>query len=221
MDILLIRDKKGKQIMERMLVTQALNELKLLDSRILKEVKQARFVAAAKTTEKKISPSITKDEFIEQAKSSYQSIKDLIARRATIKAAVVASNAVTKVTIAGVEMTVADAIERKTSIDYEIGLLTTMKNQFEQERSKVNMQNTLMEDKIDKNIEIMLGKDGKTKDEDLDSMMKLFRSANQWSLVDPLDIEKLINELTDQVNGFSSEVDSALQISNCITWIEF
>ena len=207
--------------MERMLVTQALNELKLLDSRILKEVKQARFVAAAKTTEKKISPSITKDEFIEQAKSSYQSIKDLIARRATIKAAVVASNAVTKVTIAGVEMTVADAIERKTSIDYEIGLLTTMKNQFEQERSKVNMQNTLMEDKIDKNIEIMLGKDGKTKDEDLDSMMKLFRSANQWSLVDPLDIEKLINELTDQVNGFSSEVDSALQISNCITWIEF
>lgn len=221
MDILLIRDKKGKQIMERMLVTQALNELKLLDSRILKEVKQARFVAAAKTAEKKISPSITKDEFIEQAKSSYQSIKDLIARRATIKAAVVASNAVTKVTIAGVEMTVADAIERKTSIDYEIGLLTAMKNQFEQERSKVNMQNTLMEDKIDKNIEIMLGKDGKTKDEDLDSMMKLFRSANQWSLVDPLDIEKLINELTDQVNGFSSEVDSALQISNCITWIEF
>lgn len=207
--------------MERMLVTQALNELKLLDSRILKEVKQARFVAAAKTAEKKISPSVTKDEFIEQAKSSYQSIKDLIARRATIKAAVVASNAVTKVTIAGVEMTVADAIERKTSIDYEIGLLTAMKNQFEQERSKVNMQNTLMEDKIDKNIEIMLGKDGKTKDEDLDSMMKLFRSANQWSLVDPLDIEKLINELTDQVNGFSSEVDSALQISNCITWIEF
>ena len=207
--------------MEKMLVTQALNELKLLDSRILKEVKQARFVAAAKTAEKKISPSVTKDEFIEQAKSSYQSIKDLIARRATIKAAVVASNAVTKVTIAGVEMTVADAIERKTSIDYEIGLLTAMKNQFEQERSKVNMQNTLMEDKIDKNIEIMLGKDGKTKDEDLDSMMKLFRSANQWSLVDPLDIEKLINELTDQVNGFSSEVDSALQISNCITWIEF
>lgn len=207
--------------MEKMLVTQALNELKLLDSRILKEVKQARFVAAAKTAEKKISPSVTKDEFIEQAESSYQSIKDLIARRATIKAAVVASNAVTKVTIAGVEMTVADAIERKTSIDYEIGLLTAMKNQFEQERSKVNMQNTLMEDKIDKNIEIMLGKDGKTKDEDLDSMMKLFRSANQWSLVDPLDIEKLINELTDQVNGFSSEVDSALQISNCITWIEF
>lgn len=207
--------------MEKMLVTQALNELKLLDSRISKEIKQARFVAAAKTVEKKISPSVTKDEFIEQAKSSYQSIKDLIARRAIIKAAVVASNAVTKVTIAGVEMTVADAIERKTSIDYEIGLLTAMKNQFEQERSKVNMQNTLMEDKIDKNIEIMLGKDGKTKDEDLDSMMKLFRSANQWSLVDPLDIEKLINELTDQVNGFSSEVDSALQISNCITWIEF
>lgn len=204
-----------------MLVTQALNELKLLDSRIIKETHNARFVAAAKTVEKKVTPNLTKEDFIEGAKASYQSIKDLIARRAAIKAAVVASNAVTKVTINGEEMTVAEAIERKSSIEYDKGFLVAMKNQLERETSQMNTQNVLMESKIDKNIETMLGKDGKTKDEDLDNLMKVFRTANQWSLVDPLGLKDLINKLDTQVTGFESEVDSALQISNCTTWIEF
>lgn len=207
--------------MEKMLVTQALNELKLLDSRIGKEISRSRFIAAAKTSEKKVSPNLSKEDFSENAKASYQSICDLLARRAAIKAAVVASNAITKVTVNGEEMTVADAIERKTSIEYEKDLLISMKNQLERETSQVNTQNILMENKIDKNIETMLGKDGKTKDEDLDSFMKVFRTANQWSLVDPLGLNDLINELNDRITGFESEVDSALQISNCITWIEF
>lgn len=207
--------------MEKMLVTQALNELKLLDSRIGKEISRSRFIAAAKTSEKKVIPNLSKEDFSKNAKASYQSICDLLARRAAIKAAVVASNAITKVTVNGEEMTVADAIERKTSIEYEKDLLISMKNQLERETSQVNTQNILMENKIDKNIETMLGKDGKTKDEDLDSFMKVFRTANQWSLVDPLGLNDLINELNDRITGFESEVDSALQISNCITWIEF
>jgi len=52
-------------------------------------------------------------------------------------------------------------------------------------------------------------------------MITPIREANEYSLVDPLDIEKRIKELSDKIEGFKSEVDSVLQISNCVTWIEF
>lgn len=207
--------------MEKMLVTQGLNELKLLDQRIQRETRQAIFVSSAKTIEKKVTPNMTKEDFCDRAKSSYQSLMDLIKRRSAIKAAIVASNAVTNVMIGEEEMTVADAIERKSSIEYEEGVLQVMKNQLEKAKSTMNTQNVLMQDKIDKNIETMLGKEGKAKDEDLKSMMDMFREANQWSLVDPLLIEDKITELSSKIEVFKSEVDSALQISNCITWIEF
>ena len=102
--------------MEKMLVTQALNELKLLDSRIEDATNNAIFVIAAKKNEKKVNPNLTKEDFEIRSKAFYQSIMDLIERRKKIKAAIVASNAVTKVTVHDEEMTVAEAIERKSTI---------------------------------------------------------------------------------------------------------
>ena len=94
---------------EKMLVTQALNELKLLDSRINREIRTASFVSAAKKSEKKVTPNVTKEEFNTNAKSEMQSIEDLIDRRARIKKATVASNAVTTLEVNGETMT-RDAI---------------------------------------------------------------------------------------------------------------
>lgn len=82
--------------MEKMLVTQALNELKLLDDRINKAINDAVLVIAAKRSEKKVNPNLTKEDFEIRAKAGYQSVLDLIERRKKIKAAVVTSNAVTK-----------------------------------------------------------------------------------------------------------------------------
>lgn len=207
--------------MEKMLVTKALNELNLLDSRINKAISKGGFVTAAKAVEKKVSPYQTKEEFANQASETYQSIVDLIDRRAKIKAAIVHSNAVTNVTIGGITMTVAEAIEKKTSIEYEHSFFTKMKNEYEAAVSKMNTQNTIMEDKIDNNISTLLGKEGKASTDEVSSMTKIFREANQWSLVDPLNVKKKVESLEASLEAFYSEVDSALQISNCITEIEF
>ena len=55
-----------------MLVTQALNELKLLDDRINKAINDAVLVIAAKRSEKKVNPNLTKEEFEIRAKAGYQ-----------------------------------------------------------------------------------------------------------------------------------------------------
>lgn len=206
---------------EKMLVTQGLNELKLLDSRIEKETQKGNFITVAKTNESKVNPNLTKEDFKQNAISTYQSIIDLIERRNSIKRAIVESNAKTIVTVAGIEMTVAAAIEMKTTIEYEYGLLTVLRNQHERAKSTMNMQNVNMEAKIDEYIKIMVGKDNtKVKQEDIDAMTKPIREANEYSMVDPLNIEEKIKMLSDKVERFKSEVDSVLQISNCVTWIE-
>ena len=206
---------------EKMLVTKALNELKLLDARINRAIVDGGFVAAAKTAEKKVTPSVTKEEFTSSAISSYQSVLDLIERRSKIKSAIVASNATTEVEVAGEKMTVAEAIERKTSIDYETKLLRVLKTQFGNAKSTAVTQNVLLEDRIDKYIEAMLGKEAKSKKDDFTEMIEPIRAANEYSLVDPLKIEEKINTLSERIENFNSEVDAVLQVSNCVTWIEF
>ena len=208
--------------MEKMLVTQALNELNLLDSRIQRETNVAKFIAAAKTNEKKVTPNVTKEEFSTRAFASYQSIMDLIKRRDAIKKAIVASNAVTEVTINGETMTVASAIELKTSIEYENKLLITMKNQLERAKSDVAMQNIRLEEKIDNFIsQNISGKEAKAKKDDYAALVDPIRTAGEYSLVDPLRIEDKIRVLEERIEGFRANVDSALQISNCTTVIEF
>lgn len=208
--------------MEKMLVTQALNELKLLDDRINKAINDAVLVIAAKRSEKKVNPNLTKEEFEIRAKACYQSVLDLIERRKKIKAAVVTSNAMTKVIVHGEEMTVAEAIERKSTIDYEISLLRQMQSQWGVQNREMNMQNIRMEERIDKYIETFIGKDtSKAKDNELEAMIKPMRESGEYALVDPLSIEKKIADLDDYIKGFKSEVDAILQISNCNTYIEF
>ena len=209
--------------MEKMLVTVALNELKLLDSRIIKEIDRGSFISSAKKSSPKVSPAMSKEEFIEEAKSKFNSVKDLIERRAKIKAAIVDSNAKTEVEIDGVKMTRADAIERKSSINYEKLMLNELKDQLNIHTTKVNSSNYEVDNKIDSLVQAAYGKEGKNniKQEDYDAIAKPYREANEWDIVDPLNLKDVIEEMEKRIDGFESNVDSALQISNCTTYIEF
>lgn len=209
--------------MEKMLVTQALNELKTLDSRIIKAIDSAKFVAAAKNCEKNVVSNVSKEDFNEKAKASLQSITDLMERRKNIKAAVVASNAITIVNVDGVEMTRAAAIERKKSIEYEKYLLNQMKNQYNVALATVIKKNAEMEVSIEKLVNTAFGKDSKNsiKPEDYSSIADPYKANNEFGLVDPLNILDEIKKREEELDGFLSSVDSMLQISNCTTYIEF
>ena len=209
--------------MEKMLVTQALNELKTLDSRIMRAIQNASFVTSAKICEKNVTSNMSKENFNSKAKADLQSIDDLINRRKNIKSAIVASNAVTMVKVADVEMTRAAAIERKTSIEYEKTLLRQMKNQYTSAKQNVDYKNAKMEESIEKLVNTAYGKDNKTniKPEDHASIADPYRAKEEYGLVDPIDILTEITKREEEIDAFISEVDSALQISNCTTYIEF
>lgn len=208
---------------ERMLVTQALNELKTLQSRIDRSIRNAEFVAAAKNSEKNVTPMSSKENFEKDAVASMDSINALIDRRERIKSAIVESNANTVVTVCGEECSVAKAIDMKSSIMYKESLLRQMKTQYSQAVFKMTTENQSVENKIDQLVTTAFGKESKTsiKDGDYESIAVPYRRNNEYSLVDPINIKKKIDELTQYIEEFNSTVDSVLQVSNCVTFIEF
>lgn len=202
-----------------MTITRALAELKLLDKRITGKIHNTTFVEPNKKSADKVARIYTRSEFDEKVKSEYQSILDLIERRKKIKSAIVESNAITHVEIGGKTYTVAEAIERKNSIEYEKQLLATMKAQYKLALASVNRENERVQETLDKLLETMLGKEAKNVTIESNEMAKKYLEDNEYEIVDPLKIVEKIETLEKEIDEFESEVDFVLSESNTITKI--
>lgn len=202
-------------------ITEALNELKLYDARIRKAISNTKLAGAAKKSSARIG-AITKNEFNERAKASYQSVTDLIANRNTLKSAIVKSNAVTEITVNGKVMTVAEAIERKNAICYEEKLLNEMKLQYASATGTVNKENQKVDKKVDELISTLVGKDTDKKlcKEDQEAVEKPYREKNEYELVDPVGLFNEISKLEADIDGFKNQVDTQLVIANSTSTIE-
>ena len=202
-------------------INRALGELKLLEKRINKAMENGTFIDYKKDSADKTRLSNLKPEELEKiAIESLQSINDLIARKKEIKDKIVESNAKTYVTVNNVKMTVAAAIERKSSIMYDKMLLSVMKKQYESALVSVNSENNTMERKLDLQLNQMAGSEADKKSDAMLTFAQGYRNQNQWSLVDPLNLKAKIDELEKSIDGFEAEVDYVLSTSNAITTID-
>lgn len=208
----------------RISVARALSELKLLNSRIERATNDSQFVVAYKSNSKKVNNIDSPEEFATKAKSDYKSVNDLIERRKAIKAAVVGSNAITMIKTGDKEMSVAEAIERKESIIYEINLLQSMERQYNQVLAVAQRNNDAAQPKLDALLQTLFEKDvdGKLKG-DADQI-KLnsdrFWEQNKYIILDELKLGNKIKALKEDIDTFNANVDFALSESNVITMIE-
>lgn len=207
---------------EKMLVTQGLSELKILDARIDREIRNAEFVACAKVSEANVYPGCTKADYIKEAKSSLDSVLGLIKRREQIKAAIIESNAKTVVEVCGEKITVAEAIDLKTTMQYRVRLVNRVKNQFSEAMATASNRNRKMEDQIDNLVTTAYGRENKNgiKQEDYDAIAKPYRASNESGIVSFGNVEKFIKDEGEYIEKFTATVDQVLQVSNCITFIE-
>ena len=209
-------------IHDKMTVHKALAELKTLDDRINSEITGSVFVRANRHNNTKIFGKAIPD-FMAATESSYQSVKALINRRNAMKRAVVLSNAITKVNIGGVEYTVAEAIEMNNhGMENFIEFRDFLKDQYSTVKRMVESENG---DKLNKNCEnylqTMFGTKEKTNNADIEAVQKAYITSHSYDIVTGFDIENVIKELTNKIDAFKSEVDSALSVSNALTVIEF
>ena len=209
-------------IHEKMTVHKALAELKTLDDRINSEITGSVFVRANRHNNMKIFGKAIPD-FMADTESSYQSVKALINRRNAMKRAVVLSNAITKVNIGGVEYTVAEAIEMNNhGMENLVELRNCLKEQYSSVKRMVESENGDKLVKACENyIQATFGTKEKVNNPDIETAQKVYMANNTYDIVTGFDIEKIIKELTDRIDAFKAEVDSALSVSNALTVIEF
>lgn len=213
--------KVRKETMERYSIHRALKELKTLDSRIQRAIEYRDYIGRKKNSSNKVEGTgYTVEEFKEAVKSNYQSILDLIKRRNTIKQRIVLSNAKTIVSVGGKEYTVAEAIERKTSIEYDKDLLAKLKSQYNNNLAVVTRNNEKMESSLDNQIANMLGSDSNKNSENVKLFSESYRQQNGWDIVNPLGLFDIIMELEKEIEDFEAEIDYVLSESNAITTIE-
>ena len=206
---------------ETMNVHLALVELKTLDKRIASAISSGRWVVANKHSNTKIN-GVDVKEFEAEIESRYQKVWDLIKRRDAIKRAVVNSNAVTRVEVAGVTYTVAEAIDMKNN---GLTMLRTFRDRlvgdYDMAKRTVMLGNSEdLESRADKYVTSLLGNtDVKGMSAEIDRMRKEFIAAQTMELVDPIEILKKIEALEEQINSFATNVDAALSVSNALTTI--
>ena len=209
-------------IHEKMTVHKALAELKTLNDRINTAIGESVFVKANRHNNTKIFGK-TIEEFKADSASSLTSATALINRRNAMKRAVVLSNAVTKVEIGGVEYTVAEAIEMNNhGMENLVELRNCLREQYSSVKRMVESENGDKLVKACENyIQATFGTKEKINNPDIEMAQKVYMTNNTYDIVTGFDIEKVIKELTDRIDAFKAEVDSALSVSNALTVIEF
>lgn len=209
--------------MERRKITihAALGELKKLDDRINKAIQNSNFIGFMKNSAEKVSgTTYNEEEFKTSVLANYQSVTDLIALRDRIKSAVTMSNATTKVTIDNIDMSVAEAIEKKSSIEYQKQLLRKMTSQYDNAVRNIAVQNERMEEELNVQITALTSKGDAKAVEKMTGFMEQYRGQHGWKDIDPLKLKDRIDTLSVSIANFETDVDVVLSISNATTHIE-
>lgn len=209
-------------IHEKMTVHKALAELKTLDDRINSEITGSIFVKANRHNNMKIFGKSV-EEFRADTISNLQSVTALINRRNALKKAVVLSNAVTKVEIGDVQYSVAEAIEMNNhGMENLIDFRDFLRDQYTSAKRMVESENgEKLVRACETYIQATFGSKDRINNPDIETAQRVYMTNNAYDIVTGFDVEKVIKELTDKIDSFKSEVDSALSVSNALTVIEF
>jgi hypothetical protein len=212
---------KFKSFMEKMTIHRGLAELKLIDAKIQKQIEQL-VPSGWKQKDKKIFNFIDEDDFVKNAQSGYDAVLALIDRKNKIKCAIVRKNAETSVKVNDENMTIADAINFKTLVQFKKQLIVSMRQKHNKNLSDMEKANSTVDQNCQRVLEVTFGKDNvKVQSSDIEAVRKPFMEQNQFILVDPLKIVEKVDELEKAVMTFETEVDAVLSEINAITIIEF
>ncbi|MDO5484806.1 MAG: hypothetical protein Q4F51_00625 [Sarcina sp.] len=216
---------------EKLLVTQALDERDLLVKKIADKIAKASFVDIMKNNEETVSRArVDKDAFGRQAESAYQQIRDLIARFQKIDAAIVASNAATRIQTSYGEFTLAGAISLRSRLrgagayegraDFEGALLRKMETDFQSQVQNIEIKNRQLQSTAENMRLSILGKDSKVKDDKPLDVVEAYVRENTTVLIDPLKIETQIEAIKEKRETLLRELDTQIKVSNATTYVE-
>lgn len=206
---------------ETMTVHEALCEMKVLPKRIEKAIDNIEAVSTKEQQSEKVD-GIEMSKFAEEAKANSQKASDLIKRFVAIKSGVNQYNAGTSIEISGHTYTIAQAIWLKDhGMEHKRRLMNWYAQQLTSAQETIQENNGFrLTQRAEAAANANFGSKDKADGEEYLKFVNNYKNRYQTILVDPLDIKKTIQELDDEITGFETAIDSALQIANATHTIE-
>lgn len=202
-------------------ITRALSELKVLQKRFDKEVSQLDVISVQHGLTLMKNSSVKPEDFSEKAKAQLQSVEALQKRIHLIKTRIQQSNAITVVKIGTQEMTVLEAIIKKSLIENQRDLLARLKKQLILANDNFEAATMSNENKIAKQLEDATKNSTVKLDLEVEKQIKAsVESLYPIRMIDPCKLSDKIKALEDEIEEFEANVDFALSESNALTQIE-
>lgn len=206
--------------MSKISLHRALSELKIIEDRINSKIEDFHLIDITKGEDGLIEGK-TQKVFNDNARSINQSIDSLIDRKILLKTEINKANANTMLSIGGKSMSILEAIAYKDIIRLKQNKLKYISRQNSKALTNLDNYNEKVDNQALHLAENTVGKDKTPENiETIDSIMKAYKKANTYSLIDPLGIQDLISDLSDEIYNFNINIDAALSEVNAITLIE-
>ena len=216
--------------MEKMIVTQALDERDLLKKKIRDAIAKCDFVAVQKPGDDVIAQDKQKvADYEAEVKASFQSIRDMMDRYTRLDAAILLANATTKIEVAGKTMTRAAAINLRKMMkgqgladtDFTDAMIRKMTTDLERARMKIAKSQEVADRQREVMSNSLVSSDKKVLSEDNLKSITAYCDNLVLKLVDPIDIEKTIADMQEKWDNLTTNLESAIRISNATTYVEF
>lgn len=208
---------------EKISVTRALSEIKTIEARIRARIQESSFAAIAQGSRTATNAGVEISKFESSAASAERSIRDLFDRYTKLKAAIVQSNAVTRVTIAGAALTVAEAIHQKKVALLKRIYANKLRSDLALCEKSAQTENDKIEERLERLVSEILKATGKDPSKDRGAAIEYersYRAENAYKIIDPLKLRDLIDKLEKEIDAFTGEVDFVLSESNSRTDIQ-
>lgn len=205
---------------QQMSLHRVLSELKLIDKKINDKISSLELITVKKGD--KLLKNINEEEFINNAKSSYESVEALIERRCNLKNALIIANANNYVSINGRTLSIAEAIDYKNITEYKKNLLKVLKDQYSRAIRNYENEDLKNNNALEELIKTAVGNKNDNSESDalIKAMTDGYMSRNTLSYVDPISIKNQIDKLQSEIDEFDSEIDSVLSEANARVTVE-
>ena len=104
--------------------------------------------------------------------------------------------------------------------DFEQNLYIKMKNELDKRLITIENKNKQLETTAESMRLSILGKDSKAKDDKPLEVVTTYVKENTAELVDPLDVQKKVEEIHERRVKLLSELDTQIKVSTATTFIE-
>ena len=198
-----------------MTLYEALAKKKIIEDRVYK-MKNCRLVDIKKKYEDTSVSGIPVEEVKRSIQAGYDSTVALIDNLRNIKAAINEANAKIKITVAGKEYTIADAIARQRMLSIEEDMYNRMINNLNVMKADINRQNDsrLSPEAISDYVSKIVG-DSKKDATLIDKLTEDYRKKYEVELYDPLNTEELATKKLKEISDFREQIHYVLTQANC------